>query len=68
MGIDAAGPAQPMRAGQRALGGPDFAAVELGDEGEQATGGGVDMGGKCGDGSSQRVVVHGGEVVGETGV
>ena len=31
MGIDAAGPAQPVGAGQRPLVGPDLAAVELGD-------------------------------------
>ena len=31
MGIDAAGPAQPVGAGHRPLGGPDLAAVELGD-------------------------------------
>ena len=41
MGIDAARPAQPMSAGQRPLGGPDLAAVELGDECEETPGGGV---------------------------
>ena len=63
MGIDAAGPAQPVGARQRPLGGPDLAAVELGDEGEESVGGGVNVGGESGDGSSERVVVHGGEIV-----
>ena len=68
MGIDAAGPAQPMGAGQRPLVGPDLAAVELGDEGEEAPGGGVDVGGKGGDGDGEGIVVHGGEIVGGDGV
>ena len=68
VGIDAAGPAQPVGAGQRPLGGPDLAAVELGDEGKQAVGGGVDVGGESGDGSGKRVVVHGGEVIRGEGV
>ena len=65
MGIDAAGPAQPVGTGQRPLSGPDLAAVELGDEDEKAVGGGMDVGGEGGDGSSEGVVVHGGEFVRE---
>ena len=48
---------------QRPLGGPDLAAVELGDEGKQPVRGGMDVGGEGGDGGGQRVVVHGGEIV-----
>ena len=62
MGIDTTGPAQPVGAGQRPLGGPDLAAVELGDEGEEAVGSGVDMGGESGDGSGKGIVVHGCEI------
>ena len=65
VGVDAAGPAQPVGAGHRPLGGPDLAAVELGDEDEEPIRGGVNVGGEGGDGSSERVVVHGGEIVGE---
>ena len=64
MRIDAARPAQPVGAGQRPLGGPYFAAVELGDEGEKAPGGGMDVGGEGGDGSGEGIVVHGGEIIG----
>ena len=64
MGIDAAGPAQPVGARQRPLRGPDLAAVELGDEGEEAVCGGVDVGGEGGDGGGEGVVVHGMEIVG----
>ena len=63
MGIDAAGPAQPVGARQRPLRGPDLAAVELGDEGEEAVCGGMDVGGEGGDGSGEGVVVHCGEVI-----
>ena len=63
VGVDAAGPAQPVSAGQCPLRGPDFAAVELGDEGEKAVRGGVDVGGESGDGSGEDVVVHGGEII-----
>ena len=65
MGVDAAGPAQPVGAGHRALSGPDLAAVELGDEGEKAVRRSMDVGGESGDGGGKRVVVHGGEIVGE---
>ena len=68
VGIDAAGPAQPMGAGQRPLRGPDLAAVELGDKGEESVRGGMDVGGEGGDGSGKNVVVHGGEIVGGEGV
>ena len=68
VGIDAAGPAQPVGARQRPLRGPDLAAVELGDEDEKAPGGGVDVGGEGGDGSGERVVVHGGELVRQNGM
>ena len=68
VGIDAAGPAQPVGTGQRPLGGPDLAAVELGDEGKQPVGGGVDVGGKGGDGDGEGIVVHRGEIVGGDGV
>ena len=63
VGIDAAGPGEPVGTGHRPLRGPDLAAVELGDEGEEPVGGGVDVGGEGGDGGSERVVVHGGEIV-----
>ena len=63
MGIDAAGPAQPVGARQRPLCGPDLAAVQFGDEDEKAVGGGMDVGGEGGDGSGEGVVVHGGEIV-----
>ena len=52
-----------MGARKRPLGGPDLAAVELGDEDQQAVGGGVDVSGDGGDGGGERVVVHGGEIV-----
>ena len=68
VGIDAAGPTQPVGTGQRPLGGPDLAAVELGDEGKQPVRGGVDVGGKGGDGDGEGIVVHRGEIVGEDGV
>ena len=68
MGIDTARPAQPVGAGQRPLGGPDLAAVELGDEGKEAVRGGMNVGGEGGDGGGERVVVHGGEIVGGGGV
>ena len=57
-----------MGARKRPLVGPDLAAVELGDEGEEAEGGGVDVGGKGGDGDGEGIVVHGGEIVGGDGV
>ena len=65
VGIDAAGPGEPVGAGQRSLRSPDFAAVELGDEDEEPVGGGMDVGGKGRDGGGKRVVVHGGEIAGE---
>ena len=68
MGIDAAGPAQPVGAGQRPLVSPDLAAVELGNEGKKAVCGGVDVGGEGGDGGGKGVVVHGGEIVSGDGV
>ena len=68
MGVDTAGPAQPVCARQRALGSPDLAAVELGDEGKQPVRGGMDVGGEGGDGGGKRVVVHGGEVIRGEGV
>ena len=68
VGIDAAGPGEPVGAGQRPLGGPDLAAVELGDEDQQPVRGGVDVGGEGGDGGGERVVVHGGEIVGGGGM
>ena len=58
VGIDAAGPAQPVGAGQRPLGGPDLSAVELRDEGEESGGGGVDVSGEGGDGGGECVVVQ----------
>ena len=61
--VDPAGPAQPVCAGHRPLGGPDLPTIELGDEGEEPVGGGVDVGGKGGDGGSESVVVHGGKIV-----
>ena len=54
-----------MGAGQRPLVGPDLATVELGDEGEEAVRGSMDVGGEGGDGGGERVVVHDGEIVGE---
>ena len=57
-----------MGARQRSLRGPDFAAVELADEGKQPVRGGMDVGGESGDGGGQGVVVHGGEIVGGDGV
>ena len=68
VGIDAAGPGEPVGAGQRPLGGPDLAAVELGDEDEQAVRGSVDVGGEGGDGGGEGVVVHGGEFIHGNGV
>ena len=68
VGIDAACPAQPVSAGQRPLGGPHFAAVELGDEDEESIRGGVDVGGKRGDGGGEGVVVHGGKIIRWKGV
>ena len=68
MGIDAAGPAQPVGARQRPLSGPDLAAVELGDEDKQPVRGGMDVGGEGGDRGGEGVVVHGGEIVGGDGV
>ena len=68
VGIDAAGPAQPVGARQRPLRGPDFAAVELGDEGKQTVGGGVDVGGEGGDRGGEGVVIHGGEIVRRDGM
>ena len=62
VGVDAAGPGEPVDARQRPLGGPDLASVEFGDKGEQPVGSGVDVGGKGGDGGGKRVVVHGGEI------
>ena len=58
VGVDTAGPSEPVGAGEGALGGPDLAAVELGDEGEEAVGGGVDVGGEGGDGGGERIVIH----------
>ena len=63
VGIDAAGPGEPVGAGQRPLRGPDLAAIELGDEGEEAEGGSVEVGGEGGDGGGESVVVHGGKIV-----
>ena len=63
MSVDATGPAQPVGAGQRPLGGPDLAAVELGDECEEAPGGGMDVSGEGGDGGGERIVGHGGKIV-----
>ena len=54
-----------MGAGQRTLGGPDFTPVKLGDEHEEAVRGGVNVGGEGGDGCGERVVVHGGEIIGD---
>ena len=68
MGVDAAGPAQPVGARQRPLSGPDLAAVELGDEGEEPVRGGMDVGGEGGDGSGEGVVVHGGEIIRRDGM
>ena len=56
-----------MGAGQRPLRGPHLAAVELGDEGEETVRRSMDVGGEGGDGGSQSVVVHGGEVVCQSG-
>lgn len=63
MGVDAACPAEPVGAGEGALGGPDLTVVELGDEDEEAVGGGVDVGGEGGDGGGECVVVHACRVV-----
>ena len=57
VGIDAAGPTEPVGTGQRPLGSPDLAAVELRDEGEESVGGGVDVNGEGGDGGGKGVVV-----------
>ena len=46
-----------MCAGQRPLCGPDLSSVELGDEGEEAVRGGMDVGGERGDGGGESVVV-----------
>ena len=54
-----------MGAGQRPLRGPDFAAVEFLNEGEQPVGGGIDVSGEGGDGGGEGAVVHGGEIVGD---
>ena len=66
VGVDAAGPGEPVGAGQRPLRGPDLAAVELGDEDEEPVRGGVDVGGEGGDSGGQGVVVHGGEIARES--
>ena len=51
--------AQPSQwAGEGALVGPHLAPIELGDEGEEAPGGGVDMGGQGGDRCGKCVVVQ----------
>ena len=47
------------------MGGPDFTPVKLGDEHEEAVRGGVDVGSEGGDGGGERVVVHGGEIIGD---
>jgi hypothetical protein len=47
--------------------GPGFAAVELADEGEQAVGGGVDVGGELGDLGLEGVGVGGEDRVGGGG-
>ena len=54
-----------MGAGQRTLGGPDFTSVKFGDEHEEAVRGSVDVGGEGGNGGGERVVVHGGEIIGD---
>jgi hypothetical protein len=46
---DAAAPVEPVGAGDDAPAGPALAAVELGDEHQQAVGRGVDVGGEGGD-------------------
>ena len=53
VGVDAAGPGEPVGARQRPLRGPDLAAVEFGDEDEEAPGGGMDVGGESGDGGGE---------------
>ena len=68
VGIDAAGPAQPVGTGQRPLCSPDLAAVELGNEDEKAVGGSVNVGSEGGDGGGECVVVHGGEIVRYDGI
>ena len=65
VGIDAAGPGEPVGARQRPLRSPELAAVELGDEDKETPSGGVDVGGEGGDGGGESVVVHGGKVVRE---
>ena len=56
--VDAARPAQPVGAGECALPSPHFAPVELGDEGEEAPGCSVDVGGQGGDRGGKCVVVQ----------
>ena len=68
VGIDAAGPAQPVGARQRPLGSPDLTAVELSNEDKQPVRGCIDVGGESGDGGGEGVVAHGGEIVGGDGV
>ena len=68
VGVDAAGPGEPVGARQRPLRGPDLTAVELGDENEEAVRGGVDVGGEGGDGGGKGVVVHRGEIVRRKGM
>ena len=63
VGVDAAGPAQPVGTGQRPLVSPHAPAVELGDEGEEAPGRRVDVGGEGGHRSGEFVVAQVGEVV-----
>ena len=58
MGVDAARPTEPVRARHRSLGGPQLAPIELGDEDEEAMGGGVDMAGEGRDRRRERIVVH----------
>ena len=68
VGVDSAGPAQPVGARQRPLGSPDLAAVELGNEDEKAVGGSVNVSGEGGDRGGEGVVVHGGEIVRRDGM
>ena len=68
VGVDAAGPGQPVGARQRPLRGPDLATVELGDEYEEAVRRGMDVGGESGDGGGEGVVVHGGEIIRRNGM
>ena len=63
VGVDAAGPAQPVGTGQRPLVGPHAPTVELGDEGEEAPSGSVDVGGEGGHRGGELVVAQVGEVV-----